>query len=129
MESYNRQARGKLAEEKACQFLQEKGLRLLTQNYRCRHGEIDLIMQSREKEVVFVEVRSRSSLEYGTAAETIDRRKRIKLLHSALYFLQTKEWLNQVNSRFDVVAIHFLQNDIQFDWIKNAFGLDESLRG
>jgi len=126
MDTCNRLARGKLAEEAACRFLQKRGLRLLTQNYRCQYGEIDLIMQSKENEVVFVEVRSRSSTAYGTAAETIGPRKRAKIVRSALYFLQSKNWLNHINSRFDVIAIHFLQNDIQFDWIKNAFGIDET---
>jgi len=125
MVTYNRQVLGKIAEQEACQYLQKRGLRLLMQNYRCPHGEIDLIMQSRENDIVFIEVRSRSRLDYGTAADTIDSRKQAKLLRSAMYFLQSKNWLDHMNSRFDVIAIHFLQNDIQFDWIENAFGMDE----
>lgn len=125
MAVYNRHAQGQFAEEQACQFLRKHGLRLLTHNYRCPHGEIDLIMQDADHEAIFVEVRSRTNTDYGTAAESIDRHKRRKLLRSALYFLQSKNWLDRVNSRFDVIAIHFLQNNIQFDWIKNAFGIDE----
>lgn len=125
MATYDRQTLGKVAEQEACEFLQKRGLRLLMQNYRCPHGEIDLIMQNKENDIVFVEVRSRSGTSYGTAAETIDSRKQAKLLRSAMFYLQSKNWLNHINSRFDVIAIHFLQNDIQFDWIENAFGMDE----
>lgn len=116
----NKQQLGKCAEKDACRFLEAKGFQLLLENYRCRFGEIDLIMKDQE-DIVFVEVRSRSSIEYGTALESITRSKMNKLIKTATYFLQTKNWLYKVVSRFDVVTIDFIEGKMQLNWIKNAF--------
>jgi putative endonuclease len=107
---------GALAEQKACDFLTANGLTLITRNYRCAYGEIDLIMQDGE-DIVFVEVRSRTRSDYGYAEETVDHIKQRKLLKTASHFLQHKNWLDTVNSRFDVIG--FLNSNIE--WIKDAF--------
>lgn len=124
MVSINRQQIGNEAELKACQFLQSKGFKLIEKNYRCYFGEIDLIMQDQE-DIVFVEVRSRKHTEYGSAAESVDRNKRNKLIKTATHFLQSRNWLYKRNSRFDVVAIHPVAGDTQLNWIKNAFTVDK----
>ena len=120
MNVFNRQQIGQNAEQEACKFLQAKGFRLLLQNYRCYHGEIDLIMQDQD-DIVFVEVRSRHRLDYGNAFESINHSKMKKIIKTAMHFLQMKKWLDQVNSRFDVVAIHPVAGEMQLEWIKNAF--------
>lgn len=120
MAVFKKQELGKQAEVKACQFLKEHGLRLLSQNYRCFLGEIDLIMQDGH-DIVFVEVRSKHSLEHGTAIESITRPKQKKIINTALRFLQERNWLNKVNCRFDVIGIHLVENQMKMDWIKNAF--------
>ncbi|SRR5579883_1977361 len=120
MDSFNRQEKGGQAEEEACKFLQAHGLRLLLRNYRCYHGEIDLIMQDQEH-IVFVEVRSRQRTDYGNALESITPTKINKVIKAAKHFLQIKNWLYRVNSRFDVIAIHPVAGKMQIDWIKNAF--------
>jgi putative endonuclease len=120
MNLLNRQKIGQHAEREACRFLQAQGLRLLEQNYRCYQGEIDLIMQDKN-EIVFVEVRSRSRIDFGKAGETINKSKQKKLIKAGMRFLQQKEWLFKVNSRFDVIAIHFLADKLQLEWIKSAF--------
>ena len=86
----------------SCKFLLSKGFSLLQQNYRCRYGEIDLIMSDKE-DIVFVEVRSRSRTDYGRAGESINASKKKKLIKTATLFLQTKDWLYKVHSRFDVI--------------------------
>lgn len=123
MASFDRQHIGKQAEAAACTFLLGKGLSLLEQNYRCKMGEIDLIMQDKN-DIVFVEVRSRSRKDYGSAAASINKNKIAKLIKTATHFLQGKKWLYTVNSRFDVVAIHFIAGEMQLDWIKNAFSCE-----
>lgn len=110
---------GDLAEKKACDFLQTKGLQLITQNFRSRSGEIDLIMRD-EKHIVFVEVRSRNNTQFGSAIESVNISKQRKIIRTALYFLQQKRWLHKVNYRFDIVG---MKHD-QFEWIKNAFTAD-----
>lgn len=110
---------GNLAEKKACDFLQKQGLQLITQNFRCRLGEVDLIMRDQEH-IVFVEVRSRSRIDYGTPIESVTVRKQTKILKTSIYFLQQRNWLNKVNFRFDIIGV----NNNQFEWIKNAFTAD-----
>lgn len=120
MNHTTRQQLGQQKEQEACRFLLEKGFQLLTQNYHCRHGEIDLILRDRD-DIVFVEVRSRSRSDFGHASETINKKKQLKLLKTATHFLQIKGWLYKVNSRFDIVAIQQTINGWQIEWIKNAF--------
>ncbi len=110
---------GDLAEKRACQFLKDKGLELITQNYRVASGEIDLIMRDKN-EVIFVEVRSRAKNEYGTAIESVNKNKQRKILETSLLFLQERRWLDKVNCRFDVIGI----NQDNLEWLQNAFTLD-----
>jgi putative endonuclease len=116
----NKQSIGKDAEKEACEFLCKNGLHLLMANYRCLHGEIDLIMRDQD-DIVFVEVRSRGRIDYGHAMETIDNKKIKNLIKTATHFLQSKRWLDKVNSRFDVIAIQSIAGKRQLEWIKNAF--------
>jgi putative endonuclease len=116
----NKREIGSKAEQQACLFLQKKGFKLLEQNYNSRFGEIDLIMRD-QNTIVFVEVRSRTSIEHGHAIETITRNKQQKLIKTASLFLQKKGWLYKVTSRFDIITIQLLSGQWQLDWIKNAF--------
>lgn len=113
---------GKDGELKACRYLQAKGLKLLQQNYYCPLGEIDLIMQD-STDIIFVEVRFRSSKDFGSAIETITKSKINKLVKSATHFLQKKNWLHKINSRFDIIAINVSGTKHEIDWIKNAFNV------
>lgn len=123
LDSISRQQTGKLAEDMALQHLEKQGLTMIARNYYCRHGEIDLIMQEKD-DIVFVEVRKRSRLDYGTAFESVNKRKINKLIKTATHFLQTKKWLHKINSRFDIVAIHLVAGSQQLEWIKNAFWIE-----
>ncbi len=108
--------RGAWAEEQASQYLQEKGLQLITKNYRCKCGEIDLIMQQKNI-IIFVEVRYRKNNFFGSAAESIDRRKQAKLIATAKHYLQSNKTVAQHPSRIDVIA---MTGTTQIEWIKNA---------
>lgn len=110
---------GNLAEQRACDYLQAQGLMLITKNFRTAFGEIDLIMQD-DKEIVFVEVRSRANDDFGTAIESINRNKQQKILKTSLFFLQQRNWLNKVNCRFDVIGV----NHDGIEWIQDAFTAD-----
>lgn len=116
----DKQQIGHSAEQKARLFLQTKGFRFIEQNYTCRYGEIDLIMSDKD-DIVFVEVRSRSRVDFGHPAETINASKQAKLIKTATHFLQKKEWLYKVSSRFDIVALQLVADKWELDWIKNAF--------
>lgn len=108
---------GKKAEDIACSFLIKNGLTLITRNYHCRHGEIDLIMQDSDT-LVFVEVRYRKSNAYGSAAETVNQAKQRKIIFSANHYLTT--YPTDCSLRFDVVALSPNQTP---QWINNAFSV------
>ncbi len=107
--------RGESAEDLAAAFLQQNGLKLVTRNYRCRFGEIDLIARD-GKMLVFAEVRLRASAEFGGTAASITAAKRIKLARAARHYLAAL--LRVPACRFDAVLI---SGDGAIEWIKNAF--------
>lgn len=112
---------GPEAEELACQYLQDQGLRLLKRNFRTNRGEIDLIMQDKSC-VVFVEVRFRRSSRYGSAEESISPGKCRRLNAAALAYLQQSPQGGNTQARFDAVAIspnnHHLGN-FAINWLQN----------
>ena len=110
--------KGEAAEQLACTYLQQQGLRLLEKNYRSRQGEIDLIMQHGDS-LVFIEVRQRSSTRYGGAAASVTTKKQAKLRLTALHYLQHKA--PRANARFDVIAIQGDNNQQHIEWIRDAF--------
>lgn len=114
------QSSGALIEQAACVHLQQQGLYLLSRNFHSRSGEIDLIMRDDDC-VVFVEVRYRSSSQFGGGALSVDHRKRRKIIQTAEYFLLRNPQLKNVACRFDVIAAtgNTLQPDL--NWIRNAF--------
>lgn len=120
-ERISTQQRGDAAEALARQHLEQQGLRLLAQNWRCRLGELDLVMLDADT-VVFVEVRYRRHSAWGGAAESVDARKREKLSRAAQHFLQQESRWAKYPCRFDVIAINAdSQAPAQLDWIQNAF--------
>ncbi len=110
---------GKLTESLACKHLQSQGLVLKECNYRCKLGEIDLIMQDGNT-LVFVEVRYRKSHHYGSAAESVNARKQGKLLLCAKHYLSAKKNHHQA-CRFDVISLNGPLQAITIDWIPDAF--------
>lgn len=115
---------GKIQEDIACAYLQEKGLKLLNRNFSCKQGEIDLIMQE-GRSIVFVEVRYRKNNHYGTGAETISVLKQKKLILAAQIFLSYKRWHNTYPCRFDVLSItkDTQRSGSSIQWIRDAFQL------
>lgn len=108
---------GAQAELWAAKFLQRQGLMPVAQNYHSRFGEIDLIMQD-GCALVFIEVRLRSSEDYGGAAESIDRHKQHRLIRTAQHYLAQ---LGRIPPcRFDVVLMDDADGR-NVQWLKNAF--------
>jgi len=99
----NRQEVGKLGEKAARKFLKKRGYRIREVGFRCPHGEIDIIAQ-RKDYLVFVEVRTKSSLDFGTPEESITQAKKKKLIALALTYTTTHQNLPPL-WRIDVVAI------------------------
>lgn len=114
----DRRATGHQAEETALEHLSEQGLELLERNFRCKMGEIDLIMRH-DDTLIFVEVRYRNDTTRGTGAESITRAKIRRIIKTAEYFLLVHPEYHDIDCRFDVVSL-----DDSIDWIQNAFTLD-----
>lgn len=112
------QRTGSWAENLASRYLEKHGLRLLTRNYQCRHGEIDLILEH-DRALVFVEVRYREDPRLGAPAETIDALKRTRLLRTAQHYLQTHA--RDQACRFDAVLIEGATHCPRIEWVKGAF--------
>ncbi len=119
---------GQHSERTALEYLKNKGLRLLDNNFRCRFGEIDLIMND-DDTVVFIEVRCRNNTRFGSGADSVDYRKQQKIIASAQIYLQQHRQYTDKPCRFDVVSItHTKQGATglatqHVDWITNAFQL------
>jgi len=111
---------GRNSEQLASQYLQKNGYEIIQQNYRTRQGEIDIIARDNNT-IVFVEVKARTSTNYGHAVQALTRKQQIRLSKTALIYLYKNKLLNQ-KVRFDVVAIQKnLQNSFDIRLIKNAF--------
>ena len=110
---------GAKAEECARIYLEQQGLRLIERNYRCRQGEIDLIMQDGGT-LAFVEVRYRKSTRFGSPAESVTPSKQRRIITTAAHYLQSKSERKMPPCRFDMLAIVGKEQQDIF-WIKDAF--------
>lgn len=117
---YSTQRSGNHAERIAEKFLASNGLTLIARNYRCRFGEIDLVMQDRET-TVFVEVRLRQTQrdnDFGGAAASIGPGKQARIIAAAQHYLAGMR--HQPPCRFDAVLLNQL-SAAKIEWIKDAF--------
>ncbi len=109
------QAIGQQGEDQALQHLLQQGLSLLERNFRCKYGEIDLIMRQTKpvEQLVFVEVRLRASMQYGGASASVTPAKQQRLLRTARWYLQ--RYSLPPRCRFDLLAIQ----DGQIFWLQD----------
>lgn len=99
----DKQALGAYGEKLAAQYLCEAGLEIVARNWRCRYGELDLIVRD-PSVTVFVEVKTRSGSGFGTPAESVTFAKQQRIRRLALLWLaqQDGQWRR---IRFDVVSV------------------------
>ncbi|MGB5307435.1 MAG: YraN family protein [Arenicellales bacterium] len=112
--------RGSNAETAAEKYLINQGLHSIKRNYRCKAGEIDLLMLDTET-LVFIEVRYRSNPFFGSPAESITPQKILRLRKTAEHFLQAFNRYEHYYKRFDVIAISAQSAKSEIIWIKDAF--------
>ena len=114
---------GQDSEFAARAWLEAQNLQHIASNYRCRLGELDLIMQDRQC-LVIVEVRYRRTAHYGGALGSITRNKQKRIARAAQHFLQTNPKLRHRPLRFDVIAVSGTGGKFSFEWRKQAFCID-----
>ena len=112
----NKRVIGSNYETLAISYMQEQGIQILTRNYRCRQGEIDIVAKE-EGYLLFVEVKYRKDLRSGYPAEAVTLAKQRRIYQTARYYLYENHLPENTPVRFDVVAI--LGKEIQY--IRNAF--------
>jgi len=111
--------RGRAAEALAAAWLEGQGFAVLARNHATRHGEVDLVCREGAT-VCFVEVRSRSRLDYGTPAASVDRAKARRVVAAARDWALRNGGLDQA-MRFDVLAVDLSGGAARFELIRHAF--------
>jgi putative endonuclease len=112
---------GRSAEDIAADFLTEQGLTVLLRNYRRRSGELDLVARDGDV-LVIVEVRTRSTEEFGGAAASVDGWKQHKIARASAQLLQQRKDLARLRVRFDVIVVRGADGHRPtVDWLKHAF--------
>lgn len=123
MEKYNKNI-GNFGEDEAVKYLVKHNYKIITRNFSCKLGEIDII--AKDKDVLaFIEVKARTNDKYGNPSDAIGYYKKRKIINTAKYYLM-KENIKNLFCRFDVVEV-FVSNDDNkiidkdINLIKNAF--------
>jgi putative endonuclease len=109
---------GKLGEQAAEAHLTAQGYLVLERNFRYKRAEVDLIA-AKEKTLVLVEVKTRSSHQYGFPEEAVSTRKEAMLQLAADYYIEQHQWLHEV--RFDVISVLWQQGKPEILHIEDAF--------
>ena len=110
---------GKHGEKLTKKYLEDRGYEILDENFVSRFGEIDIIAVY-QKILVFVEVKSRTNLNFGYLMEFVDRRKQDKIIKTAQIYIESKKFEN-IQCRFDVCEVYLSTEKINY--IENAFTL------
>ena len=108
---------GRAGENRAVEFLKNKGYKILKTNYKTPFGEIDIIAEENSV-IVFVEVKTRTSEDFGLPCEAVDKRKQEKYFKTATCYLQKEKKMDS-ECRFDVIEIE----NGEINHIFNAFGV------
>lgn len=111
---------GKQAEITAEHWLASKGVTVVTRNYHCRQGEIDIIGLDNQT-LCFIEVKYRENDHFGSAAQSVTISKQRKIIHTAQIYLAQHNEYQEHACRFDVLTIMGNLEQPQIDWHKNAF--------
>ena len=115
---------GRRGEDLAAQHLKKKGYIILQRNYKLRSGEIDIVAKENNT-ISFVEVRTRSSLEFGSPFASVTTSKQRQIIRTALHYIKANN-LFDYEVRFDVVSVlkNTKTNTARIELIKDAFSVD-----
>lgn len=119
----NTKSIGDYGEKVAAEYLEDNGYIILKRNFRIRGGEIDIIAKDEDGRVIFAEVKTRSRIDYGTAAEYVTASKRERLIRTALAFTGRAD----IDMRFDIIEVYYtseVDNSMKItkiNHIENAF--------
>ena len=107
---------GNLGEKLAAEYLEKKNYKIIEKNFYCKHGEIDIIAENKN-ELVFIEVKTRSNINFGTPSEAVDYKKQKRIYTSAKYLLY-KNKIPEIPIRFDVIEVYIKYGKVKINHIK-----------
>ena len=113
-----KQIEGRTGEEVATKYLESLGYKIICNNFRCMQGEIDIIAKDKE-ELVFIEVKTRTSVKYGEAREAVDKNKQKHMYKAAGYYL-FKNKMESAFVRLDVIEVYIKKSGLVIKHIKQA---------
>jgi putative endonuclease len=117
-----RRQTGILGEQRALAALVAAGYRLLARNYRCPHGEVDLVAEEGGR-IVFVEVKARRGIDFGGPAAAVTRAKRRRIARASLHYLAANRMLDRP-ARFDVVTLLETPAGWRVEILRDAFEVE-----
>lgn len=120
-----RRAKGQQIEQACCQFLLDQKITIIAKNFYSKLGEIDLI-GTEYQTLIFFEIRYRQQENYGSALESVTRSKQRRIIKTALFFLMKKPQYQHFTYRFDIIGASTYNNNLIFNWQKNAFQAEET---
>ena len=116
----NKRQLGSEKEKLAAEYLQERGYEIVTCNYRCRQAEIDIIAKDhKSKEIVFVEVKTRTNKQYGNPIDAVNNLKQKHLIKTIEYYVYSKHLENEF-IRIDVIEVYFNNGKYMVNHIKQV---------
>ena len=113
---YLRHEIGKIGEELACKYLEDNGYKIVERNFEAKQGEIDIIALDKQ-EIVFIEVKTRTSKKYGEPAEAVNQTKQKHLIKTIKYYLYIRNLENEF-IRIDIIEIYISKNKYKVNHIK-----------
>lgn len=118
---YMNQEKGKIGESLACEYLRKNKYNIIERNFYCRQGEIDIIAFDRiKKELVFIEVKTRTTYKYGRPCEAVDKTKRSHICSCIKYYTYMRK-IKNIPIRIDVIEVYLLTSNYKINHIKKAF--------
>lgn len=118
---YNRQKIGKKGEDISCQYLEKNNYKIIEKNFNCIQGEIDIIAYDiNRNEIVFIEVKTRTSFNYGLPSEAVNTIKKHHIKRSIEYYLYKTNRLDCF-VRVDVIEVVVHGNKYKLNHLKNVF--------
>ena len=113
---YARHIIGQRGEDEATKYLEQKGYKIIERNFLCRQGEIDIIALDKNY-IVFIEIKARTSTEYGLPSESVTERKKKHMLKAIGYYLYKRNLENE-NIRIDVIEVYVKEGKYNINHIK-----------
>lgn len=117
---YFRKEIGNRGENLACKYLNKNNYKIIERNFYCKQGEIDIIaLDNTKKEIVFIEVKTRTNIKYGRPVEAVDKNKQ-KHIKQVIKYYNYKNNIKNIPIRIDVIEIYIQKETLKINHIKQA---------